>query len=372
MITTTQTISSTYGASSSSIRSYSSVTTLVSRPHATAKVSLSLDSPDYADEGVGRINSASKLTQPSDACCESRIPHAQPLSLLPGWLGGSGHAPKLRHYSEVPRYLQDNDFIHTGYRSGYTYKQSWASFFRLHNESGNVWTHSVAFCIFFSSIFLMATSQIHPAATVTDKIVIGLFLLCGSCTFLFSSLFHLHLCISESAYAFWGCLDYSGISALVCGTTATVAYYLFYCNPVIRTAWIATLVVVNMVGVLGPRLKVWSTSAFRVYRTLVYISSGVLSGGPVVHYCILNGINLSLSDLNATWFYAGSVGLYLTGAVFYVLRFPERALPGKFDLLLHSHQIWHVFVMTAAYVSFQGLLHLMEWRLNQGVCPARS
>ncbi|KAJ3115070.1 hypothetical protein HDU96_001234 [Phlyctochytrium bullatum] len=47
-------------------------------------------------------------------------------------------------WEEVPRYLRDNPYIKTMYRSGYTYTENWISLFHLHNESGNIWTHLVA------------------------------------------------------------------------------------------------------------------------------------------------------------------------------------------------------------------------------------
>ena len=37
--------------------------------------------------------------------------------------------------------LQDNNFILKGYRIDYSLKDTFRSLFRLHNETGNVWTH---------------------------------------------------------------------------------------------------------------------------------------------------------------------------------------------------------------------------------------
>jgi hypothetical protein len=44
------------------------------------------------------------------------------------------HTP-LYHVMEVPKYLQDNFFIQSGYRAHYNYVQSWCSLFRWHNET---------------------------------------------------------------------------------------------------------------------------------------------------------------------------------------------------------------------------------------------
>lgn len=48
---------------------------------------------------------------------------------------------KLFHWNELPDYLKDNKFIVTGYRADTGLLGSIQSLFRIHNESGNVWSH---------------------------------------------------------------------------------------------------------------------------------------------------------------------------------------------------------------------------------------
>ncbi len=66
----------------------------------------------------------------------------------------------------------------------------------------------------------------------------------------------------------------------------------------------------------------------------------------------------------------GMVTFYLFGAFLYVHQYPERCFPGRFDYLFHSHQIWHVCVVAAAYCHLHTILSLMRWRLESGACPA--
>ena len=42
--------------------------------------------------------------------------------------------------------------------------------------------------------------------------------------------------------------------------------------------------------------------------------------------------------------------LYGIGVTFFITRFPECIWPGKFDLLFHSHQIFHIFVVAAGKI----------------------
>jgi hypothetical protein len=48
---------------------------------------------------------------------------------------------RLFHWNELPEYLRDNEYIFTGYRVQTGVLGSFKSLFRVHNESGNVWTH---------------------------------------------------------------------------------------------------------------------------------------------------------------------------------------------------------------------------------------
>ena len=48
---------------------------------------------------------------------------------------------RLFHWKDLPDYLRDNEYIITGYRANTGVLGSLKSLFRIHNESGNIWTH---------------------------------------------------------------------------------------------------------------------------------------------------------------------------------------------------------------------------------------
>mmetsp|Transcript_8294 Transcript_8294/g.9511 ORF Transcript_8294/g.9511 Transcript_8294/m.9511 type:complete len:172 (+) Transcript_8294:61-576(+) len=52
-------------------------------------------------------------------------------------------------------------------------------------------------------------------------------------------------------------------------------------------------------------------------------------------------------------------GFYGLGACFYVSRFPECRWPGYFDIIGHSHQFWHLFVLLAAASWVEGCSAMM-------------
>lgn len=46
----------------------------------------------------------------------------------------------------------------------------------------------------------------------------------------------------------------------------------------------------------------------------------------------------------------------MVGFIFYALQLPEKRWPGRFDIIGHSHQIWHIFVFTGAYLFYVAVL----------------
>jgi adiponectin receptor len=53
---------------------------------------------------------------------------------------------------------------------------------------------------------------------------------------------------------------------------------------------------------------------------------------------------------------------YLTGVAIYISRVPERFYPGKFDFIGSSHNIWHLFVLSAALFHYLGSLFVYHTR----------
>jgi len=58
--------------------------------------------------------------------------------------------------------------------------------------------------------------------------------------------------------------------------------------------------------------------------------------------------------------------MYIIGAVFFMTRFPECVWPGRFNLVLQSHQIFHVFVVAAAFLQTYAMYNLRNTRLELG------
>lgn len=49
---------------------------------------------------------------------------------------------KQCHFRNLPKWLQDNDFLHAGHRPPLpSFYACFKSIFRIHTETGNIWTH---------------------------------------------------------------------------------------------------------------------------------------------------------------------------------------------------------------------------------------
>ena len=54
------------------------------------------------------------------------------------WAG----AWRVVHHHALPDWLKDNDFLHTGHRPPTnSFCECFKSIFRIHTETGNIWTH---------------------------------------------------------------------------------------------------------------------------------------------------------------------------------------------------------------------------------------
>lgn len=85
---------------------------------------------------------------------------------------------------------------------------------------------------------------------------------------------------------------------------------------------------------------------------------------PMIHATI---VNWNVPQRNITLGFESAMAFsYLIGAMFYATRVPEKWKPGWFDLVGHSHQIFHVFVVMGALAHYIVVIILYEYRRRNG------
>lgn len=101
----------------------------------------------------------------------------------------------------------------------------------------------------------------------------------------------------------------------------------------------------------------FGTAAYRPVRAIGFAAFGLFGIVPGFHWLSLHQDEFMASiDLKTSFISLITMGvLYILGASLYAARIPERFFPGKCDLFLHSHQIFHVLVTIAALTHYYGI-----------------
>lgn len=159
-------------------------------------------------------------------------------------------------------------------------------------------------------------------------------------------------------------LDYSFISVLIAGSSVPFLYYGFFCASAWLTFYTSMSVATNAACLLLGLSERFRTEEWRLLRMSAFLASGLFGAIPFTHLVIASS-ELSLASL---YLLALMGALYVTGALLYGFRIPERFYPGKFNVLFASHQIFHVAVFAACCVHYAGCLILYRWRTERTVC----
>lgn len=107
----------------------------------------------------------------------------------------------LSHF-ELPEWLRDNDFLSHHHRPPMpSFRCCFKSIFKIHSETGNIWTHLIGFIAFICVMFYMflrpiTTSNPFPKGW-QEKLVFGAFFAGAILCLGFSWLFHTVYCHSN-------------------------------------------------------------------------------------------------------------------------------------------------------------------------------
>ena len=155
---------------------------------------------------------------------------------------------KVVGYSNLPQFLQDNDFLRKGHRPPLpTLTECFKSIFRIHTETGNIWTHLLGSVAFIGlSIFFMTrpSTEIDHHEKVLQLLNLHCFDFAHGLQAVFMAFFAgAIVCMGLSfTYHTVNChqnkfigqlfakFDYCGIAFLTVGSFVPWLNYSFYCN----------------------------------------------------------------------------------------------------------------------------------------------
>lgn len=288
---------------------------------------------------------------------------------LPDSVGGTRR--RLRKGAVVTTVAETPEFLHCPgivghYRSYDEYARSvkriLVSFFELHNESMNVWTHFVAALIYLVGVAPYMFWVRLGNAPALDRYTVSLYYVAAAACFLLSATYHLFLTHSVKAYRALRMADHQGILLLICASYIPAIGIGYQCHwrMAIRFLWInAVFYVLAVVGLWYAHRYGYVT--FRNITFLGYTCWGLL---PLA-------VGLTLQLEHAAWLLRHAFmmwSIYGIGFALYVTRFPEKVWVGKFDLWFSSHQLFHIATIAASAVWGRSMLRLHDHVSASGVC----
>lgn len=278
----------------------------------------------------------------------------------------------LISYQSLPTLWRNNDCIHTGYR--FIPVRNWTtllgSIFQIHNETGNIHTH-LGGLVLIGALFWFSGS-LDSLTTTTDRWIQTLYLLAAAKCLVCSVSWHVMAgCADLNWFQCFACIDYTGISWLVAASLLTLVYNGFYCQPnLIALYSVGVFMLGTTMGVL-PWYPWFDDPKNRTLRISLFVIMALVGLVPFTHGMYLHGFK------HMIYFFSPiipSIASYIAGVVVYALRFPEKYWPGRFDLLGHSHQMWHIAIVLAIALHYRAILlfHKDRFTYSQvdGTCPS--
>ena len=180
----------------------------------------------------------------------------------------------------------------------------------------------------------------------------------------FSAIFHLFGVINEKYFNILNRFDYGGISLLISGSCFPPYYYFFYYSTLFKYLYLILISVFGIGTFLYSLTDDFNKPKRRALRGTLFLIFGLCSGVPIMHMAFFGDYIEGYGDdiILLNW-YLGGIS-YIIGALFYILRFPEKKFPGKFDYFGASHQIFHVLVFFGALFHFIGSLEAYNYRFR--------
>jgi adiponectin receptor len=253
---------------------------------------------------------------------------------------------RLIRYEHLPTLWKNNEHILSGYRFipiddvGALLKST----FQIHNETGNIMTHLIGSLIVIP-LFWPSRDLFDEETTPMDRMVQTIYLIAALHCLVLSAAWHIMAGCSDACwFERFACVDYTGIAWLVAASVWTLVYNAFYCQPNLAMFYSFTTLLVGAVGAIVPWAAWFNDRKNKPIRIAIFLAMCFTGVGPFLHAGISHGF------LKTSLFFSPilpSLAAYISGLIFYATNFPERIAPGRFDVVGHAHQIWHISIVVA-------------------------
>lgn len=276
---------------------------------------------------------------------------------------GRGLGGPLFHKDEMPEHFHEH-FIERGYR--HPKSSAWQcvlSLFDATNETLNFWTHFLPSWYFMWVLKGLAETLDFQHDPYTWPLLCYMF---ACCIFpLASAVAHTFNTMSEKARHVCFFLDYSALSLFSFGVA--MSYYA-YCFPSgLVGSWLAR----NYVSGAGVFAILCTTASCmtrfmrpsvlrQVLRLSAFAMPYIFNSSPIIFrflFCTEDERQLASHTLHVR-----QVVFAVAAAFLYATHLPERLKPGHFDIVGHSHQLFHVATILGVKDQLQAVLLDMQER----------
>lgn len=270
---------------------------------------------------------------------------------------------KVVSADQLPVWLQNSTFIFNWYRPPlHSHRLCWWSLFRIHTETGNIWTHLLAGLLFIGLLLYFSLYPTSPS--IDDQLLLSFYLACGIFCWFFSTYFHTVRCHSKNVHHKAERLDYCGILFYSFSAFLPVIYYIFLCDDLLRYVYMGSLSTVGFIVLCLSQCEMFGRNEYRVLRAMIFSSLSLVTVLPVIHALCKYGIDVAIDRESLHLLLAFCIAASAAILV-YSTQFPESIWPGKFDLWLHSHQLFHVLAVVAGVIQLDTIRHLQKFSMKQ-------
>ncbi|KAK7092904.1 membrane progestin receptor gamma-like [Littorina saxatilis] len=278
-------------------------------------------------------------------------------------LPSSGLGGQLYHKDQMPEHFHEH-FIVTGYR--HPKSSAWQcvlSLFDATNETLNFWTHFLPSWYFMWVLKGLSETLDFQHDSFTWPLLCYMF---ACCMFpLASAVAHTFNVMSEKARHVCFFLDYAALSLFSFG--CAVAYHAYsFPKALAESPFYHQYVYGAMFCAILCTTASCSTRFMRPspLRQCLRLASFSIpywfNSFPIVYRLLF--CSEDESRLASQWLHTRQFTFALGAAFLYASHFPERLKPGHFDIIGHSHQLFHVATIFGVMDQVQAILLDMQER----------
>ncbi|KAI8493711.1 Progestin and adipoQ receptor member [Branchiostoma belcheri] len=280
------------------------------------------------------------------------------------WSGLKVWTTELLHIDDIPHHYREHCIVH-GYRKPKSSATDCVlSLFQLTNETLNFWTHFLPFWYFIWRLVAVSYDFDFWVDPYTWPLLVFMLSCCAYP--ITSSMAHCFNCMSDRAQHISYFMDYGALSLYSLGSG--IAYHAYVFPDAFVGSWFDNVFLRVAAGLAVGCTLLSCTSRFedrpkmrKAMRLLSFSLPYFFNSIPLCYRVFLcHGEGCSHNE--AVIIYYWMLFFSFLTPFLYATHIPEVLAPGKFDIIGHSHQLFHVTGIIATNFQISGVLTDLQAR----------